>query len=128
MLPLVHVATWLEWLIKIAAGLAACGVIWSKAAKPAFHFIKRIGDGVEYVQSQMVNNGGSTLKDAVDTTAKRVDEIATRLDQIDARVEFLELIHRKQEEVDRIVAENAARLSTLRPPLHLPNKETPHAS
>ena len=123
MTAFLYLANWLELLVKIAAGLTAVAAIWSKGIKPALHFVRRIGDGVEYVQGQMQNNGGSTLKDAVDRTEARVDTIVERLDQIDSRVEFLEAVHRKQDEVDRIVAANASRLASRRPPLHLPPTE-----
>jgi hypothetical protein len=119
-------AAWLEWLVAVAAALAALGVIWTKGLRPLVHFFQRIADGVIYVQSQMINNGGSTIKDKVDGTARVVDQIVERLDSIDTRVELLEEVRRKQSEVERIVAENAERLAGRRPPLHLPDtKETP---
>lgn len=124
MIPFLHLANWLEWLVKVAAGLTAGAAIWSKGVKPAFHFIKRIGDGVDYVSKQMVNNGGSTLKDAVDQAVALASQANDRLDSIDKRVEFLEEVHRKQSEVDAIVAANHRRLAERRPTLHLPPKES----
>lgn len=128
MIPAVHLATWLEWLIKIAAGLTALTVIYRTAVRPAFHFVKRIGDGVEYVQSQMINNGGSTLKDAIDRTEALALDTVEKLGHLAERVEFLEEIRRKQDEVDRIVAENASKLAALRPTLHLPQTQSPKES
>ena len=77
-------------------------------------------DGVEFVKAQMENNGGSTLKAAIDRTDALATKTVERLDGIDARVEFLEQIHRKQAEVDKVLAENAAKLDAIRPTLHLP--------
>jgi hypothetical protein len=128
-----NLAPWLDWVIKFAAFALAVGTLWRYVARPCWrgvrsfiHGISMAVDGVEYVRSQMVNNGGSTIKDAVDTTAGQVAEIVDRLDAIDKRVEFLEMVHRKQDEVDRIVAENTAKLAAMRPTLHLPppNKES----
>ena len=119
-------APWLEVLLAIAAALTAVTVIWAKGLRPVVHFFQQLAAGVTYVQSQMVNNGGSTMKDAIDRTEARADEIVLRLDSIDTRVELLEEVRRKQSEVERIVAENAERLAERRPPLHLPDpKGTP---
>ena len=125
MIPAVHLAAWLEWLIKIAAGLTAGTVIYRTAVRPAYHFLKRLGEGVDYVRGQMDNNGGSTLKDAIDRTEALALDTVGKLDALAERVQFLEEIRRKQDEVDRLVAENAAKLAAIRPTLHLPptNKE-----
>jgi hypothetical protein len=112
-------------LVTIAAGLGAIAGI-SKYARKAFRFIRDAGDGVSYVKAQMLNNGGSTLKDAVDRTEALALKTVERLDTIDARVSFLEEIHRKQLEVDTIVAANQARLNELRPTLHLPKPQESH--
>jgi hypothetical protein len=102
---------WIDHLLQAAAALTACAVIWQKAIRPGYRFIVSIGHGVDFVREQMVNNGGSTLKDAVDRTEALALETVDRLDKIDQRVEFLEEVHRKQEIVEQIVAENAARLA-----------------
>lgn len=101
-----------EWLVASAAALGALATIWKLGLKPLIQFVRAIGEGVEFVRAQMVNNGGSSLKDAIDRTEARADQIVERLDQIDARVEFLEAVHRKQAEVEAIVAANARKLAT----------------
>lgn len=116
-----------EILVRAAAAVVALGTLWRYLVRPTWrgvrgfvHGVQLAVDGVEYVRAQMENNGGSTTKDAIDRTEAKVDLIAARLDGIDARVEFLEQVHRKQAEVDQIVAENAAKLDAIRPTLHLP--------
>ena len=116
-----------EMLVRDAAAVVALGTLWRYLVRPTWHGVRGFVhgvqlavDGVEYVRAQMENNGGSTTKDAIDRTEAKVDLIAARLDGIDARVEFLEQIHRKQAEVDKVLAENAAKLDAIRPTLHLP--------
>ena len=116
-----------DTLVTAAAGIGALFAL-IVYAKRTFVFVRKIGDGVEFVSAQMANNGGSTVKDAIDRTEARADEIVERLNQIDARVEFLETVHRKQDEVDRQVAENAQRLAQIRPTLHLPKERPPDAT
>jgi hypothetical protein len=115
-----------DTLVTAAAGIGALFALIIYA-KRTFVFVRKIGDGVEFVSAQMANNGGSTLKDAIDRTEALALQTVERLDAIDARVEFLEAVHRKQDEVDAIVAENQRRIADIRPTLHLP-KEGPHAS
>ena len=121
-----------EILVRAAAAVVALGTLWRYLVRPTWrgvrgfvHGVQLAVDGVEYVRAQMENNGGSTTKDAIDRTEAKVDLIAARLDGIDARVEFLEQVHRKQAEVDQIVAENAAKLDAIRPTLHLPPTTPP---
>ena len=120
-----------EILVRAAAAVVALGTLWRYLVRPTWrgvrgfvHGVQLAVDGVEYVRAQMENNGGSTTKGAIDRTEAKVDLIAARLDGIDARVEFLEQVHRKQAEVDQIVAENAAKLDAIRPTLHLPRLPT----
>ena len=116
-----------EILIHTAAAMMALGTLWRYLVRPTWHAVRGFVhgvqlaiDGVEFVKAQMGNNGGSTLKDAIDRTEALAAKTVERLDGIDARVEFLEQFHRKQDEVDKVVAENAARLAAIRPTLHLP--------
>ena len=116
-----------EILVRAAAAVVALGTLWRYLVRPTWHAVRGFVhgvqlaiDGVEFVKAQMGNNGGSTLKDAIDRTEALATKTVERLDAIDSRVEFLEQFHRKQDEVDRVVAENAARLAAIRPTLHLP--------
>ena len=73
----------------------------------------------------LVTEFSKPLKDAIDRTEALATKTVERLDGIDARVEFLEQIHRKQAEVDKVLAENAAKLDAIRPTLHLPPTTPP---
>jgi len=107
-------------LVAIAAALGAMQVIW-KRVRGFFRFVREAGDGIAYVKAQMENNGGSSLRDAIDRTEAKVTTLEGRFDTLDDRVELLERIHERQDLVDQIVAENAAKLKTARP--HLPPRE-----
>lgn len=116
-----------EILVRAAAAVVALGTLWRYLVRPTWHAVRGFVhgvqlaiDGVEFVKAQMENNGGSTLKDAIDRTEALATKTVERLDGIDARVEFLEQVHRKQAEVDKVLAENAAKLDAIRPTLHLP--------
>lgn len=118
-----------EWLMLVAGALGAVAAIWRLGIRPAYHFVRAVGDGVEYVRNQLVNNGGSTIRDAIDRTEALAIDTRDKLEALADRVEFLEEIRRKQDEVDRVVAENSAKLAQFRPTMHLPPvpplKETP---
>jgi hypothetical protein len=119
MIPGLHLASWVEWVIKFAALSTALAVLGKYGLK-VFRFFTQLGDGISYVKQQMENNGGSSALDKLDRIEALATHTVERLDALDARVLFLEEVHRKQVEVEAIVAANAARLKS-RP--YLPPKE-----
>jgi hypothetical protein len=112
-----------ELVLRTAALVAAVALIFTKGVRPVFRFFKALDDGVSFVRAQMENNGGSSLRDAIDRTEGSVAKLEDRFDRLDDRVELLERIHERQELVDRIVADNAAK-SAARPRPYLSPKES----
>ena len=117
-----------EILVRAAAAVVALGTLWRYLVRPTWHAVRGFVhgvqlaiDGVEFVKAQMENNGGSSLRDALDRTEAKVTTLEGRFDTLDDRIERLERIHERQDLVDQIVAENAAKLKTARP--HLPPRE-----
>ena len=64
-----------EWAVAIAAFLSAVGVIWAKAVRPARDFLRRLDRRIEWVDTQMRSNGGSSLVDKVDRTQEAVVQL-----------------------------------------------------
>ena len=121
-----------EIMVRAAAAVVALGTLWRYLVRPTWHAVRGFVhgvqlaiDGVEFVKAQMENNGGSSLRDAIDRTEAKVTTLEGRFDTLDDRVELLEQIHRKQAEVDKVLAENAAKLDAIRPTLHLPPTTPP---
>lgn len=113
-----HLSGWAQNLILLTAGVGALFALIAYTLK-AFRFFKLLGEGIAYVKQQLENNGGSTTLDKIDRIETTVTVLAERFDAVDARVMFLEEVHRKQIEVEAIVAANAERL---RIAPHLPPK------
>jgi len=103
----------------IAAALGAMQVIW-KRVRGFFRFVREAGDEIAFVKAQMENNGGSSVKDAIDRTEAKVTDLSERLTAVEGRMDLIEEIHRKQQQIDELVAQNAAKLAD-RP--HLPPRE-----
>lgn len=106
-----------ELVLRAAAVIAAIALIFTKGVLPVFRFFKALDDGVSFVKAQMENNGGSSVKDAIDRTEAVVTHLSERMTSVEGRMDLIEEIHRKQQQIDELVAQNAAKLAT-RP--HLP--------
>ena len=78
-----------EWLVGIAAGLTALGVIGKYGLK-AFRAVNQGIKGIEYVKTQMERNGGSTQADAVARIEATTTETAQRMTAIEQRVAVVE--------------------------------------
>lgn len=61
-----------EWIITAGAVVAAVGVIHRAVIYPIFKWGQRIENAVAHVEMNMKNNGGSSLRDAVDRIEKRL--------------------------------------------------------
>ncbi len=119
-LNLTH-STVLDAIIKAAAGVGGLGLLWRYLVRPPLHYFKRLEKTVVSVETQLFTNGGSTLRDTVETMAGNVTNIATVVNDLNDRVEFLERIRERQDLIDEIVASNATKLKPTRP--YLPPKE-----
>ena len=70
---------WWQTLITIAAAVTAVGVIWSKGVMPVYRFAKTVERHVDFVESQMTPNGGTSLRDAIHRIEERVNVIEEHL-------------------------------------------------
>lgn len=65
----------LNWLITVGAAVSALGIIFQTIVKPVVRWAKRIETAVTIVEQNMVNNGGSSLRDAVDRIENRLTNL-----------------------------------------------------
>lgn len=61
-----------EWVITAGAVVAAVGVIHRAVLYPIFKWGQRIEHAVSHVEMNMKNNGGSSMRDAIDRIEKRL--------------------------------------------------------
>lgn len=61
-----------EWIITAGAVVAAVGVIHRAIIYPIFKWGQRIEHAVSHVEMNMKNNGGSSMRDAIDRIEKRL--------------------------------------------------------
>lgn len=64
-----------QWVITAGGVVGSLGVIFHTAVRPVLRWGKRIEQAVTVVEQNMVNNGGSTLRDAVDRIELRLDAL-----------------------------------------------------
>lgn len=80
-----------ELIIKLILGLSgiltALGVIHLKMIKPALAAIERfnqIASVIKTMEAQFKNNGGSSLRDAIDRIERKVNKVEKQVDRVDA--------------------------------------------
>lgn len=61
-----------EWIITAGAVVAAVGVIHRTVVYPIFKWAQRLENAVTHVESHMKNNGGASMRDAIDRIEKRL--------------------------------------------------------
>lgn len=61
-----------EWIITAGAVVAAVGVIHRAVVYPIFKWAQRLEHAVSHVEMNMKNNGGSSMRDAIDRIEKRL--------------------------------------------------------
>ena len=61
-----------QWIITAGAVVAALGVIYRTLISPIYKWMQRVEKALTHVESNMYNNGGSSLRDAVDRIEKRI--------------------------------------------------------
>lgn len=64
-----------EWIITAGAVIAAIGVIHRAVFYPIFKWGQRIEHAVSHVEMNMKNNGGSSMRDAIDRIEKRLTTV-----------------------------------------------------
>lgn len=66
-----------DYVIRVAALVAALGVIWRAIVLPSARWARRMEQYVEFIESQMRHNGGTSVKD----TVERIDKRTARLEK-----------------------------------------------
>ena len=61
-----------QWIITAGGVVAAIGIIWRGVVYPVIKWGKRIEKAVSFVESNMVNNGGASMRDAIDRIEARL--------------------------------------------------------
>ena len=64
-----------QWIITAGAVVGSLGVIHHTLIKPILKWGMRIEKAVSMVESNMVNNGGSTMRDAIDRIENRMTRV-----------------------------------------------------
>lgn len=66
-------------LVEILASISGCivsiGIIWRGVIRPIYRWATRIEKTMSFVEMNMKNNGGSSLRDAVDRIEKRLSSL-----------------------------------------------------
>lgn len=68
-----------QWIITAGAVVGALSIIFHSLVKPVLKWGKRIEQAVTVVEQNMVNNGGSSLRDAIDRIEARLDKVEKNL-------------------------------------------------
>ena len=67
--------TFAQWIITAGATVGALGVIFQTLVRPVFKWAQRIEKAVCTVEMNMNNNGGSSLRDAIDRIERRIAKL-----------------------------------------------------
>lgn len=66
-------------LVEILASISGCivsiGIIWRGVLRPIYRWATRLEKAVAHVEMNMKNNGGSSLRDAIDRIEKRLSSL-----------------------------------------------------
>lgn len=64
-----------QWVITAGGVVAAVGVMWRGVAWPIIRWGRRIEKAVTFVEMNMTNNGGTSLRDAIDRIESRLTAV-----------------------------------------------------
>jgi hypothetical protein len=64
-----------QWIITSGGVVGALGVIFHTVIRPVLRWGKRIESAVSTVEQNMQNNGGSSLRDAIDRIEARLNQL-----------------------------------------------------
>lgn len=70
---------WLVWLASFAGAITSIGIIWSKLVRPIMKWALRLENTMNFVELQMVPNGGSSLRDSINRIEARVNAVEDHL-------------------------------------------------
>lgn len=61
-----------QWIITAGAVVAALGVIHRTVFMPVYKWMQRVEKALAHVEMNMKNNGGSSMRDAIDRIENRL--------------------------------------------------------
>lgn len=64
-----------QWIITAGAVVGSLGVMFQILVKPVIKWARRIEKAVTVVESNMMNNSGSTMRDAIDRIENRITKV-----------------------------------------------------
>lgn len=64
-----------QWIITAGAVVGSLGVMFQILVKPVVKWARRIEKAVTVVESNMMNNSGSTMRDAIDRIENRITKV-----------------------------------------------------
>ena len=68
-----------QWVITVGAVLSSIGVIYRTLVRPIYKWMQRIEKAMTHVEMNMKNNGGSSLRDAIDRIENRLTQVEDHL-------------------------------------------------
>jgi hypothetical protein len=68
-----------QWIITAGAVVGALGIIYQTLVRPVVKWARRIEKAVSTVESNMMNNGGASLRDAIDRIEARLDALEKKV-------------------------------------------------
>jgi len=64
-----------QWIITAGGVVGAFGVIYATLIRPTVRWAVRLEKAVSFVEMNMTNNGGSSLRDAIDRIEFRLEKL-----------------------------------------------------
>lgn len=64
-----------QWIITAGAVVGALGVMFHTLIRPIYKWATRIETAMTYVEMNMKNNGGSSMRDAIDRIENRLTNL-----------------------------------------------------
>lgn len=64
-----------QWIITAGGVVGALALIYRTLFQPVISWAKRIEKAVSTVEQNMMNNGGSSMRDAIDRIERRLNEV-----------------------------------------------------
>lgn len=64
-----------QWIITAGGVVGALAIMFQSVVRPVLRWGRRIEQAVSTVEQNMMNNGGSSLRDAIDRIEKRLTDL-----------------------------------------------------
>lgn len=68
-----------QWIITAGAVVGALGIIYRGLVRPVVRWARRLENAVTHVELNMKNNGGASLRDAIDRIETRLTQVENHL-------------------------------------------------